>query len=87
MATITGSHGDDKITGTSNDDDLKGNGGNDVINGGKGNDNIKGGTGKDKLYGGDVTCDKVGKLKARRNATKRDVQLANWFINMQDCKK
>ena len=40
-----------------------------------------------KLYGGDVTCDKVGKLKARRNATKRDVQLANWFINMQDCKK
>ena len=40
-----------------------------------------------KLYGGDVTCDKVGKLKARRNATKRDVQLANWFINMQDCKR
>ena len=40
-----------------------------------------------KLYGGDVTCDKVGKLKARRNATKRDVQLANWYINMQNCRR
>jgi len=38
-----------------------------------------------KLYGGDVTCGKVNKLKARPKATKRDVQLANWFINMQDC--
>ena len=38
-----------------------------------------------KLYGGDVTCGKVKKLKSRREATKRDVQLANWFINMQNC--
>ena len=35
-----------------------------------------------KLYGGDVTISKVKKLKARRNATPRDKQLANWFINM-----
>jgi hypothetical protein len=32
-----------------------------------------------KLYGGDVTCSKVNKLKSRKEATKRDVQLANWF--------
>jgi len=38
-----------------------------------------------KLYGGDVTCSKVKKLKSRKEATKRDVQLANWFINMQNC--
>ena len=38
-----------------------------------------------KLYGGDVTCSKVKKLKRRQGATKRDVQLANWFINMQNC--
>ena len=38
-----------------------------------------------KLYGGDVTCGKVKKLKSRIDATKRDVQLANWFINMQNC--
>ena len=38
-----------------------------------------------KLYGGDVTCSKVSKLKSRQGATKRDVQLANWFINMHDC--
>ena len=36
-----------------------------------------------KLYGGDVTIDKARKLKARKNATPRDKQLANWFINMQ----
>ena len=36
-----------------------------------------------KLYGGDVTVDKARKLKARKNATPRDKQLANWFINMQ----
>jgi len=36
-----------------------------------------------KLYGGDVTVDKARKLKARRDATPRDKQLANWFINMQ----
>ena len=35
-----------------------------------------------KLYGGNVTCGKVKSLKRRRNKTKRDVQLANWFINM-----
>jgi translation elongation factor EF-4 len=40
-----------------------------------------------KLYGGDVTCSKVKKLKARKEATKRDVQLANWFINMQNCRR
>ncbi len=40
-----------------------------------------------KLYGGKVTCSKVNKLKRRNNATSRDKQLANWFINMQDCKK
>ena len=39
-----------------------------------------------KLYGGDVTCSKVNKLKRRGNATARDKQLANWFINMHDCK-
>ena len=36
-----------------------------------------------KLYGGDVTIGKAKKLKARPNATNRDKQLANWFINMQ----
>jgi len=36
-----------------------------------------------KLYGGDVTVDKARKLKARPDATNRDKQLANWFINMQ----
>ena len=40
-----------------------------------------------KLYGGDVTIAKAKKLKARKTATPRDKQLANWFINMQDCKK
>ena len=40
-----------------------------------------------KLYGGDVTITKVKKLKARKTATKRDVQLANWFINMHTAKK
>ena len=36
-----------------------------------------------KLYGGDVTVEKARKLKARKEATPRDKQLANWFINMQ----
>ena len=36
-----------------------------------------------KIYGGDVTIDKCKKLKARPNATPRDKQLCNWFINMQ----
>ena len=36
-----------------------------------------------KLYGGDVTVEKARKLKARKAATPRDKQLANWFINMQ----
>jgi len=36
-----------------------------------------------KLYGGDVTVDKARRLKARKDATPRDKQLANWFINMQ----
>tara|TARA_R100001086_G_scaffold64631_1_gene30065 strand:+ start:2981 stop:3484 length:504 start_codon:yes stop_codon:yes gene_type:complete len=36
-----------------------------------------------KIYGGEVTVDKARKLKARKNATPRDKQLANWFINMQ----
>ena len=36
-----------------------------------------------KLYVGDVTVDKARKLKARKDATPRDKQLANWFINMQ----
>ena len=36
-----------------------------------------------KLYGGDVTIEKAKKLKARKDATSRDKQLANWFINMQ----
>ena len=36
-----------------------------------------------KLYGGEVTVAKARKLKARKNATPRDKQLANWFINMQ----
>lgn len=40
-----------------------------------------------KLYGGDVTCSKVKKLKSRKEATKRDIQLANWFINMHGCRK
>jgi len=40
-----------------------------------------------KLYGGDVTCNKISKLKSRKDATKRDVQLANWFINMQNCRR
>jgi translation elongation factor EF-4 len=35
-----------------------------------------------KLYGGDVTIAKAKKLKARKTATSRDKQLANWFINM-----
>ena len=36
-----------------------------------------------KLYGGNVTVTKAKKLKARKGATSRDKQLANWFINMQ----
>ena len=36
-----------------------------------------------KLYGGDVTIEKARKLKARTDATPRDKQIANWFINMQ----
>jgi len=36
-----------------------------------------------KIYGGDVTIDKCKRLKARPNATSRDKQLCNWFINMQ----
>ena len=36
-----------------------------------------------KLYGGDVTVKKARKLKSRPDATPRDKQLANWFINMQ----
>mgnify|MGYP003110897289 CR=1 FL=1 len=36
-----------------------------------------------KIYGGDVTIDKCKRLKARPNATPRDKQLCNWFINMQ----
>ena len=36
-----------------------------------------------KIYGGDVTVAKARKLKARKGATARDKQLANWFINMQ----
>ena len=39
-----------------------------------------------KLYGGDVTVDKAKKLKKRKNATSRDKQLANWFINMHTAK-
>ncbi len=40
-----------------------------------------------KLYGGDVTVAKARKLKARKGATARDKQLANWFINMHTSKK
>ena len=40
-----------------------------------------------KLYGGDVTIAKAKKLKARKTATARDKQLANWFINMQSARK
>jgi len=36
-----------------------------------------------KIYGGDVTIEKCRKLKSRPNATPRDKQLCNWFINMQ----
>ena len=36
-----------------------------------------------KLYGSDVTVEKARKLKARKDATSRDKQLTNWFINMQ----
>ena len=36
-----------------------------------------------KVYGGDVTVNKCRRLKARKEATARDKQLANWFINMQ----
>ena len=36
-----------------------------------------------KLFGGNVTVAKAKKLKARKDATPRDKQLANWFINMQ----
>ena len=36
-----------------------------------------------KLYGGDVTIEKARRLKNRPDATPRDKQLANWFINMQ----
>ena len=39
-----------------------------------------------KLYGGDVTVGKAEKLKKRKNATSRDKQLANWFINMHTAK-
>ena len=39
-----------------------------------------------KLYGGDVTVNKCRRLKARKEATSRDKQLCNWFINMQNCR-
>ncbi len=39
-----------------------------------------------KWYGGDGTCGKGKSLKRRRGKTKRDGQLANWFINMHNCK-
>jgi hypothetical protein len=44
------------------------------------------GTLKAKISG-KVTCDKVQKLKHRRNATPHDVSQANWFINMHGCAK
>ena len=40
-----------------------------------------------KLFGGDVTAPKARKLKARKGATARDKQLANWFINMHTAKR
>lgn len=40
-----------------------------------------------KIYGGDVTVAKARKLKARKDATSRDKQLANWFINMHTAKR
>ena len=40
-----------------------------------------------KIYGGDVTIAKCKKLKARKEATARDKQLCNWFINMQTANK
>lgn len=40
-----------------------------------------------KLYGGDVTVAKARKLKARKGATSRDKQLANWYINMHTAKR
>ena len=36
-----------------------------------------------KVYGGEVTVNKARRLKARKDATARDKQLANWFTNMQ----
>jgi hypothetical protein len=44
------------------------------------------GTLKAKISG-KVTCDKVQKLKHRRNATPHDVSQANWFINMHNCEE
>ena len=40
-----------------------------------------------KLYGGDVTVAKARKLKARKGATPRDKQLANWYINVHTAKR
>ena len=40
-----------------------------------------------KLDGGDVTVAKARKLKARKGATSRDKQLANWYINMHTAKR
>ena len=36
-----------------------------------------------KVYGGEVTVNIDRRFIARRDATARDKQLANWFINMQ----
>ena len=36
---------------------------------------------------GKVTLSKAKKLKSKKNATPRDKQLANWFINMHKGKK
>jgi VCBS repeat-containing protein len=52
MATIKGSHRNDKLSGTKHADTILGRAGHDRIDGGKGDDLLFGGSGKDKLDGG-----------------------------------
>ena len=67
MATIKGSHRNDKLSGTKHADTIFGRGGNDRVDGGKGDDTLLGGSGNDRLDGdkgndllfGGSGCDKL----------------------------
>jgi hypothetical protein len=51
-ATVTGTHGHDRLVGTKGADEIDGLGGADLLIGGRGNDILIGGRGRDVLRGG-----------------------------------